>query len=43
MAVVFLAAALLRATRDGGFGHAQTKTWLLVGVIFAIVSARLWS
>jgi hypothetical protein len=43
LAVVFLAAALLRLSRDGGISHPQTRTWLLVAVIFGVVSAWLFS
>jgi len=42
-AVFFIAAAFMRMSRDGGMPHPQTKTWLLVGVIFAVVSAWLFS
>ena len=43
LAVAFLAAALMRLSRGGGVGHPQTKTWLIVSVIFAVVSAWLFS
>ena len=43
VAVVFLAAALMRLSRGGGFAHPQTRTWLLVAIIFAAVSAWLFS
>ena len=42
-AVVFLAAAVRRAGHDGGISHPKTKTWLLIGAIFAAVSAWLFS
>jgi hypothetical protein len=42
LAVTFLVAALIRLSRGGGISHPQTKTWLLVGVIFAVVSAWLF-
>ena len=42
LAVAFCAAALLRFSRGGGFSHPQTKTWLLISGIFAVVSAWLW-
>lgn len=42
LAVAFLAAAVRRAGRDGGLSHPQTKTWLLIGVIFGVVSAWLF-
>ena len=43
LAVVFLVAALLRLSRGGGISHPQTKTWLLISGIFAVVSAWLFS
>jgi hypothetical protein len=43
LAAAFLAAALMRSSRGGGISHPQTKTWLLIGVIFAAVSAWLFS
>jgi hypothetical protein len=43
LAAAFLTAALLRLSRGGGIGHPQTRTWLLVAVIFAAVSAWLFS
>jgi hypothetical protein len=42
LAVAFLAAALRRLSRGGGISHPQTKTWLLIAVIFGVVSAWLW-
>jgi len=41
-AVAFLFAATIRLSRGGGVRHPQTRTWLLVGVIFAAVSAWLF-
>ena len=43
LAVAFLAAAVMRLSRGGGISHPQTKTWLLIAVIFAAVSAWLFS
>ena len=43
LAAAFLAAALLRLSRGGGISHPQTKTWLLIAVIFASVSTWLFS
>ena len=43
LAVTFLAAALVRVARSGGISHPQTKTWLLIAVIFGAVSAWLFS
>ena len=42
LAVAFLAAALVRMSRGGGISHPQTRTWLLIGVIFSVVSAWLF-
>jgi hypothetical protein len=42
LAAAFLAASLRRMTRGGGVGHPQTRTWLLVSVIFTAVSAWLF-
>jgi len=42
LAVAFLAAVFMRLLRGGGISHPQTKTWLLIGVIFATVSAWLF-
>jgi hypothetical protein len=42
LAVAFLAAAVMRLSRGGGITHPQTKSWLLIGVIFATVSAWLF-
>jgi len=42
IAVGFLAAGTLRLSRGGGVRHPQTRTWLLVAVIFAAVSAWLF-
>jgi|RhiMetStandDraft_4_1073278.scaffolds.fasta_scaffold306020_2 hypothetical protein len=43
LAVAFLAAAAVRGLGGGGLSHPQTKTWLIIGVIFAAVSAWLFS
>lgn len=42
LAVVFLAAATLRGASGAGWSHPQVKAWLLLGVIFAGVSAWLF-
>ena len=42
LSVVFLAAATLRLARDGHL-HPQSRTWLLIGVIFAVVSGWLFA
>jgi len=39
--MVFVGLALGRVLRGGGWSHPQTRTWLLVGVIFVIVAAFL--
>lgn len=43
LAVAFLAAAIVGLSRGDRISHPRTKTWLLVGVIFAVVSAWLFS
>ena len=43
LSVAFLVAALMRVSRGGGISHPQTKTWLLISVIFGAVSAWLFS
>ena len=42
LAVAFVAAALMRLSRGGGIWHPQTKTWLIIAVVFAAVSAWLF-
>ena len=42
LALAFLAAALMRLSRGGGMRHPQTKTWLIIAVVFAAVSAWLF-
>ena len=41
LSVVFLALAIMRLPR-GGVVHPQSRTWLLIGVIFAAVSSWLF-
>jgi hypothetical protein len=43
LAVAFFAGAFMRMSRADGTAHPQTKTWLLVGVIFAVVSGWLFA
>jgi len=43
LSVGFLAAAAVRGLGGRGFSHPQTKTWLIVGVVFAAVSLWLFS
>jgi hypothetical protein len=42
VAACFLIAAIRRVAYDAGRFHAKTRTWLLVGSIFAVVSAFLF-
>lgn len=43
LSAVFLALALARISFNGDRTPPQTRTWLLIGVIFGIVSAYLFS
>ena len=43
LAILFLALAVMRLVRDGGRIHGQSQTWLIIGVIFAVVSAWLFA
>ena len=43
LAVGFFVAGLTRLMRDGGKPHPQSRTWLVIAGIFAVVSAWLWS
>jgi hypothetical protein len=42
LAAVFLAGAAFRLSGDRGLLHPQVRTWLLLGVIFGVVSAWLF-
>ncbi len=42
-AVVFLTAAIIRLTRDRGTLQPQSRAWLLIAIIFTLVSVWLWS
>jgi hypothetical protein len=42
LSILFFVLAAGRLARGGGAAHPQTRTWLLVGVIFAVVSAWLF-
>jgi 2-keto-3-deoxy-6-phosphogluconate aldolase len=42
LAVVFLVAALMRVSPGGGISHPQTKTWLIIGIIFVVMSTWLF-
>ena len=41
LAVVFLALGSLRSVRDGQVGPAA-RTWLMIGVIFGVVTVWTW-
>ena len=41
-AAMFLTAAAVRLLRDRGRLVPASKTWLMIGVIFSIVSIWLW-
>ena len=43
LAVGFLAAGLVRVSGAGNLSHPQARAWLLIGVIFAAITAWLWS
>jgi hypothetical protein len=42
LAIAFLVMAFTRWSRGGEISQPQTKTWLLIGVIFAVVSGWLF-
>lgn len=42
LAVVFLALAAVRIVHDSGRLGPGSRTWLLIGIIFAAVSTYLW-
>jgi hypothetical protein len=42
LALAFLFAGAIRLLGAGGRPHAQSRTWLLIGVIFGVVSAWLF-
>ena len=41
LAVIFLVLGGLRSARDGQVGPAA-RTWLMIGVIFGVVSVWIW-
>ena len=41
LAVVFLVLGVLRSAREGKVGPAA-RAWLMIGVIFSVVSVWLW-
>ena len=42
LSIVFLVLALRGTMRSGYPGHPQSRTWLLIGAIFAVVAAYLF-
>lgn len=42
LSAAFLIAAVSRMARGGGVAHPQTRTWLLIAVIFGGVSGWLF-
>lgn len=42
LSVVFLILAISRMARSGGAAHPQSRTWLIIGIIFGAVSAWLF-
>jgi predicted benzoate:H+ symporter BenE len=42
LGAAFLVAAIARVAQGGGLSHPQTRTWLLIAVIFAGVSGWLF-
>lgn len=42
LAVVFLGLAVMRLASGGMKAHPQARTWLIIGVIFGVVSAFLF-
>jgi hypothetical protein len=42
LAAVFLSAAVFRLLSPGDAAHPQARTWLLIGMIFSVVSAWLF-
>jgi uncharacterized membrane protein HdeD (DUF308 family) len=43
LSVAFLLAGALRLARDAGKLHPQSRTWLMIGTIFAVVSTWLFA
>jgi hypothetical protein len=43
LSAVFIVLAVWRMASGGAASHPQARTWLLIGVIFAAVSAWLFS
>jgi hypothetical protein len=42
LSVVFLILSILRIVRDGSRITPASRTWLTIGIIFALVSGYLW-
>lgn len=42
LSAVFLTLTLIRMAGGGAKAHPQSRTWLLIGVIFGLVSAWLF-
>jgi hypothetical protein len=42
LSLAFFGMAVVRLVRDGGRPHPQSRTWLLIGVIFGVVSTWLF-
>jgi hypothetical protein len=42
LACAFLIAGAVALSRGGVRGRLQSRTWLMVGLIFAVVSGWLW-
>jgi len=43
LAAAFIGLAIARAARDAGKLGPQSRTWLIIGMIFAAVSLWLWT
>jgi hypothetical protein len=39
LAVLFVTMGIVRAVGEGSISHPRTRTWLLVGAIFSVMSA----
>jgi hypothetical protein len=42
LTVLFVTLGVVRGARDDSWSHPQTRTWLLLGLIFAVVSVYLF-
>ena len=42
LSVLFIVLGLRRMSRGGGASHPQSRTWLLIGAIFGVVSVYLF-